>query len=294
MEQNDKNINDNQNDKPQNGSKSVYIYNNSTFHDNVFYNLSKKSERIITAIHMVSNFIPKTEPLRHDLRKHSLIIIKELNKCISCDAYDKQFFLEESLVAVEYIITLLSVAETLGLVSIMNKNLLEKSLYNLGRQIDYHLQHAIKYEHNFSELHNAGEIDKDTLLNFLQDNVQFSDILSGKFEKALNDRLINKTTFKTTQNDIKNDTKRHVVYKPISTNTHPTPGATKERREKIREIIMLKKDATIKDIATRITDCSEKTLQRDLLELIKDGIIEKEGNKRWSLYHIKKQSQNDI
>ncbi len=70
-------------------------------------------------------------------------------------------------------------------------------------------------------------------------------------------------------------------------------NTSEDRRRKIQEIISSKGDVTIKDIATRITNCSEKTLQRDLVRLIKDNVIEKEGDKRWSIYRIKDISKND-
>ncbi len=58
------------------------------------------------------------------------------------------------------------------------------------------------------------------------------------------------------------------------------------RRSRILGILKDKGDATIKDISTLITDCSEKTIQRELLGLIKDGIITREGERRWSKYKL--------
>ena len=72
----------------------------------------------------------------------------------------------------------------------------------------------------------------------------------------------------------------------------------KQRRDNIINII---KDNggnnTIKDIRTKMdtgTDgslaCSEKTLQRELMSMIKDGVLYKTGEKRWSRYFIKNQA----
>jgi hypothetical protein len=57
-----------------------------------------------------------------------------------------------------------------------------------------------------------------------------------------------------------------------------------DRRTRIIDILRDKGAATIKDISTIITDCSEKTIQRELIGLIKDGIIQREGERRWSKY----------
>lgn len=58
------------------------------------------------------------------------------------------------------------------------------------------------------------------------------------------------------------------------------------RTERILTFLKDKNDATIKDIAEVITDCSEKTIQRELTSLIKDGIIVREGERRWSKYKL--------
>ncbi len=58
------------------------------------------------------------------------------------------------------------------------------------------------------------------------------------------------------------------------------------RRDRILGIIREKGQVTIKDVSTAITDVSEKTIQRELISLISDGTIQKEGERRWSKYTI--------
>jgi hypothetical protein len=65
-----------------------------------------------------------------------------------------------------------------------------------------------------------------------------------------------------------------------------------QRRENITNIIKNNGgSANIKDILTKINTgedkspvCSEKTLQRELMSMIKDGVLNKVGEKRWSRY----------
>ena len=59
-----------------------------------------------------------------------------------------------------------------------------------------------------------------------------------------------------------------------------------DRRENILKLIKDKKEVTIKDISSSISGCSEKTIQRELISLLKDKIIQKTGEKRWSRYFI--------
>lgn len=42
----------------------------------------------------------------------------------------------------------------------------------------------------------------------------------------------------------------------------------------------------IKDVAVHMPDCGEKTVQRALAALVLAGSIQKEGEKRWSKYHV--------
>ena len=43
---------------------------------------------------------------------------------------------------------------------------------------------------------------------------------------------------------------------------------------------------TVKDFSKVIKDCSQKTIQRDLLELVSKGVVKKEGQRRWSRYSL--------
>ncbi|MFZ2975667.1 MAG: DeoR family transcriptional regulator [Candidatus Moraniibacteriota bacterium] len=75
----------------------------------------------------------------------------------------------------------------------------------------------------------------------------------------------------------------HAV-KPTSNSISGTllPG----RRDRILVILKDKGEATIKDISEQVTDCSEKTIQRELIDLIKDGLIVRHGERRWSKYSV--------
>ena len=279
------NQNDNQNDKARNGmanmSQNVSKQYNSAFSQNVFYGLAKQGERITIALHMVSSFISKEEMLRNDIRRFGLRAVKNLYRCINCDPFDQQLFLEEALVNIEYTGTALSVASATGMISNMNKDVLEKALHGLGVKIHQQLQIALQNENNF-EGDMAPSIDKNTLLDFLQETAHLDSINMEDFQSKIQNAITNKKTSLPIQND--NPNTHLSVQKNIKTT--PENDASK-RQKKIQDIIAEKGQATIKDIATRITNCSEKTLQRDLLKLIKDNLIEKEGDKRWSLYRIK-------
>jgi len=63
-------------------------------------------------------------------------------------------------------------------------------------------------------------------------------------------------------------------------------GHIKDRREAILSVIRAKQRASIKDISHLIRGVSEKTIQRELLALIAQGIVLKQGERRWSTYTL--------
>ncbi len=59
------------------------------------------------------------------------------------------------------------------------------------------------------------------------------------------------------------------------------------RRDGILKVIRERGVVSIKDISDSIKDCSEKTIQRELMDMIKDEMITKTGERRWSRYALK-------
>lgn len=58
------------------------------------------------------------------------------------------------------------------------------------------------------------------------------------------------------------------------------------RQSIIIGLLKRKKEVMIKDITPLIDGCSEKTVQRELLSMVKQGILRKIGEKRWSRYTL--------
>ena len=63
-------------------------------------------------------------------------------------------------------------------------------------------------------------------------------------------------------------------------------SASPDRRTRIQTILEAKGEATIKDISEIITDCSEKTVQRELNAMVEENRVKRQGERRWSKYSI--------
>jgi hypothetical protein len=57
-----------------------------------------------------------------------------------------------------------------------------------------------------------------------------------------------------------------------------------ERAERILQYIKRQGSVSIKEIASTIKGCSEKTIQRELILLIQKGLVRRVGERRWSHY----------
>ncbi len=92
-------------------------------------------------------------------------------------------------------------------------------------------------------------------------------------------------THATPDRPIRSRTERRTeVARSVALGASATPIIS--RRERIMNVIKDRGEATIKDIASVVTDCSEKTIQRELIELIKDSIVHRDGERRWSKYKL--------
>ena len=58
------------------------------------------------------------------------------------------------------------------------------------------------------------------------------------------------------------------------------------RKAAILDFIKDNSNSSIKDIVPNIIGCSEKTIQRELIDLINEGKIRKIGERRWSRYSL--------
>ena len=232
-----------------------------------------KTNKLITALFMVTDIMDKDEPLRHKLRS--------LGTEILSDVFANS---GRSYLRVSEILSFLDIAFTLGMISEMNKNILYRE---------------------FSELKNSlGHSDPLWLENFIGKSdigqeevapkvIQYQTRLGVQKGSTLMKALSNVNV--SHRNEVK--TPVHSVEKSENFDL-----LKKKRREEIVEIIRGDKEAisrggsTITDIRNgsknitngTLMNCSEKTLQRELVSMVKDNVLNKTGEKRWSKYFLAK------
>lgn len=72
----------------------------------------------------------------------------------------------------------------------------------------------------------------------------------------------------------------------IKDNSHIGSKRHSERQKKIIDLLSKKDKITVKEASETIEGCSEKTIQREIMSLVHDGVLIKEGERRWSTYRL--------
>lgn len=245
----------------------------------------KKTEKIVTAIYLVTNLFPSNDPMKQILRKKSVFLLSEINHISQIfDSTEVRPLLNLDI-SISSIISLLNVSKDSRLISEMNYSILEKEIKNLAN-VYINDNKTTKSEILFNS--DFFETNKKHLLPY-QDLTTESQ--NEKRESGLN---LNLSTGKQEQKMSfrKNDSKmsfrqnKSIEEKIIKRKTGPKQLETKEkRRDLIKSLIKGNKFITIKDAAKLMPDYSEKTIQRELNLMVNEGSVRREGTRRWSKYY---------
>ena len=274
--------------------------------------VAKKSERLVTALYLVTDLMSESDPIKHGLRKNAVSLLSSMNALSQLDVKDRIIEFKISLKAVTEITSLLHVAITTGIVSQMNGDILMDGFRSLQLVLEKKQpiltkemlmtddDKSMEGEGNFTSAVTSTSYDVLTPLNLARlhtndqelrrshDLLRQSSIVSkleGKDYKG--QELFNKG-----QNKIKDANSVHSVLIEHAKGANMSMASSfqmrkQSRREQILALFVKGVDVSIKDIATRIRGCSEKTIQRELNALLYDNVIERIGEKRWSRYVLR-------
>lgn len=260
--------------------------------------VAKKSEKLVTALYLVTDLIDDTEPIKQGLRKNAVCLLSSMNSLAQMDVKDKMMELKTSLKLVTEILSLLQVSVTSGTVSEMNGNILmdgfrslqlvlEKKQPVLSKEMliiadeDY-----LNNETTTSNVISKTSYDAITPLAL----VRAKDNKMGNYENKSTETLSYRDYSTDDVKDSKiKDTQVHTAQhiRQIQSFTTSFQLRKHSRKDQILALFVKGVDISIKDISTRIKGCSEKTIQRELNDLVSDGKIQRIGEKRWSRYILK-------
>lgn len=247
--------------------------------DKPFYEfVNKKTEKIITALYLVSDCMDNSDPIREKLRLIGVRLMSDIYHLSVASPVDRQTEIALPLSNISEIISLLKVSFMVGFISEMNALILQDELVKLATQ----LRESINQDKNYllsldSKMFAVEPIDsnKDNSRNN-QLNMGSNLALNNSFYKGHKLDVSFMNNLSPLEDDVSNSKKTQ----------RSSPSERNNRREKILSLIKGKKNISIKDISLSFPDCSEKTISRELNVLISKGHIKKTGAKRWSRYQI--------
>lgn len=231
---------------------------------------------------MVTDIIDITEPIRTKLRFLGAEIISDINALNYSKRTDITINITKKITE---IITFLDIVHALSMVSAMNSSILKKEFIELKRSLEEGNNNSVWLE-EFLMKDITTDIDQKQNKNPVRLGVQNS----GSLMKVLKDmdmsdrnKMSNSLSF---MSNTKNKDQKAVLNKK-----NETDMIKKERRFEIVNIIKMNNgQSTITDIKMSakgvLKTCGEKTLQRELVAMVADGVLKKEGDKRWSKYKL--------
>ena len=213
----------------------------------------KKTERLAKAIHLITPAF-RNSPALHN--KIDAIAVALIDGAVLPPA-SARTALSRELLALS---SLLSLARAGSLISPMNAELISREAQILlGEVADYEEPRLF-----MEEAPSLAELFKNSA--HLRTN--------RTFVGALKDQETQEVSKGHPNSLIKGQTK--------DKGSRPSSG----RRDAILQVLQKKGPSYIKDISTVIREVSEKTIQRELSALVREGRIQKRGERRWTTYAL--------
>ncbi len=270
--------------------------------DASFVFLYKKTEKLVTALYMITNFLSDAEPLKWNIRELALSLLSlstSLKERFTIHKEERDNALDKIKLSIMEIVSLLEISFFAGYISKMNFGILKQEFSLLLRDIDS------KQKNNFAEnkfLFPENLFTVDESIYRGEENTsavsQFKDndtplharisAIPGNHESSqfvIKDSSNRTESFKghiLRSNNISNILKDNKQVRMVST----VETKKNARKDTIIKLLRSKKELIIKDISQVIKDCSEKTIQRELLAMVHEGVLKKEGERRWTKYSL--------
>jgi len=266
-----------------------------------------KAKKLITALFMVTDIMDKDESIRNKLRNLGLEIISDISTASSRTDYISIGLLNK----ISQTLVLLDLAGDIKLISPMNANILKKEFYLFKGSVEESLDNKNPYSEEviaqlFKEDERADRDIKEIPRKLFEVKQEYSIGHQKEHLERLKKSIGHTPTNiglqkgSTLLNALKEiEAKSKAKSQPPAKNISKIDDKNKannsktERRDEIMKIVKDNPNGlTITEIRSRskgqLATMSEKTLQRELVSLVKDNLFYKTGEKRWSRYFFKK------
>ncbi len=255
--------------------------------DKKFVFAHQKIEKLVSAVYLMTNSFQDEEPVKWSLRTLGTELLRlniDLKESTSSGLNSIEIRLRERVLEM---VSLLEVAFFAGLVSEMNLLIIKKEFHNLLNHVSLMLREKnegssllgspffdIENDSSTADLHKIESRDSYQHMSHISAH---SEVKSNEEKDLIKDKtyLERSPTYSTH----KNTEKKLKEYGPVAVKRN-------KRQSVIINLLKRKKEIMVRDVAEIVHDCSEKTLQRELLALVSQGVLRKEGERRWSRYSL--------
>lgn len=271
-----------------------------------FIYLYKKTEKLAAALYMMTDDLSETEPLKDRLRRSALVLlalVADLRGLAGTEADGLKKRIKEEVMK---LVSFLDIGHYTGFFSDMNRAVLRRELTGL---LDY------LAERDFSP--DTPDLDDDFFAVSPPEKVEYPYLAgSSRPASATADHSLDflgprpaSAGSGAGHSRLSSDRAGH----PVSSaerlsdsqagrdhNGHHNSNGNNgkkgrvsdneaavnknERRAVIFSLLRQKGEVSVADVATVISNCSQKTLQRELLAMVDEGVLKKTGERRWSRY----------
>jgi len=246
----------------------------------------QKVKKLAAAVYMITNFFADQEPLKWSLRALSTELLKR-NIATKDTTFGYTEHAQEKIrETILETVSLLEVGSFAGLVSPMNVTILKKEFNELLEKMNAMSASSLKNGALSTEQFFFVEEPKQEASAQSLNQAQ-TPSYGHQIKKPMKD---NSTVLYP---EPKNETQNQRQVEDSQSSERSTlkdysPVAVKKnkRQSTIINLIKRKREIMIKDVVGLISDCSEKTIQRELLALVDEGVIRKEGERRWTKYSL--------
>jgi hypothetical protein len=245
------------------------------------------AEKLTTALYKITDILDDREPVKWKLREQGLVVFSNLTCAQNKSAVEATALFQGAVDEIDKLLSFLDVVFVRGFVLEMNLSIVKKEYVILKDMITEgrnSLGHF--YRSNFSlamRLQTSLPIGLESTKKETMGTFDIKDKKDIEID-SFNSKKIDENE---ARKNMKSAVEPHVVI-PLSADKSLKQSADESKRKpKILAFLRQNGDSTIKDIMSIFTDISEKTIQRELADLTKEGTLEKRGERRWSRYIIK-------
>ncbi|KKW20234.1 MAG: hypothetical protein UY62_C0059G0004 [Parcubacteria group bacterium GW2011_GWF2_50_9] len=271
--------------------------------------LFKKTERLVAAVYLVTHSFNDSEPLKWNMRASSSRLLECVLSLRAHNIVQDIPSFQDLYSEMTRLLSILNLSHIADLVSPMNFSLLKGEIENLialfegGWRISTPPTYSLPFTNAFFG------IPGDILLHEtkIRHKTPTQGDLTGEAGHETNATLHSVAEFDKFHRDQRNTSKGQQYVKDSvldkvaealeekgqkhkdksqSTFFRNREKVKESRRQEIVSILRDRNSATVRDFSVSIQGCSEKTIQRILIEMVQHGVLKISGKRRWSRYSI--------